>query len=205
MDWLDLGVRETSDPAFFNPGCCRGLSGTRLDPQAVFGRPFGFGFGWGQHAERGMPSACVVPELDVVVYRRGELNPGLPLAAVEQLDLHPSPEAFHHRVVVPETASHEMRERVEFDLLVADRAARSACHLVLFNDPELKVIASTPYIHGFVDGTTAGAADIGVTGAFTVGSESQVFDFCLPESTGQTVEHFVGTAVQVTDLVVTSN
>ena len=47
-----------------------------------------------------MPAAGVVPELDVVVDRGGELDPRLPAAAVEQLDLHPPPEALHQRVVV---------------------------------------------------------------------------------------------------------
>jgi hypothetical protein len=58
-----------------------------------------FDLDWGAHPERGVSSSGVVPELDVVVDRGRKLDPGLPTAAVEQLDLHAAPEALHHRVV----------------------------------------------------------------------------------------------------------
>jgi hypothetical protein len=40
-----------------------------------------------------------VEVLDVVVDRGGELDAGLPALAVEELDLHASPERFDHRIV----------------------------------------------------------------------------------------------------------
>ena len=41
------------------------------------------------HAERGVSALAVVPDLDVVEHRIGELDPGGPALAVEELDLHP--------------------------------------------------------------------------------------------------------------------
>ena len=48
-----------------------------------------FKFDRGQHAETGVPSPAVVEHLDVLEDRVRELDPGLPAARVEQLDLHP--------------------------------------------------------------------------------------------------------------------
>lgn len=42
-----------------------------------------------------MPPLGVVPELDVIVDRGSELDPRLPPPAIEELDLHPRPEALH--------------------------------------------------------------------------------------------------------------
>ena len=78
--------------------------------------------------------------------------------------------------------------------------AYPGCKLVLYQTTDSKIISSTPIIHGFVQGTTAGAVDIATTGAFSVGSASAVYDFCVPEAKGQTEDHFEGTAVQVTNL-----
>lgn len=47
-----------------------------------------------------MPASGVVEEFDVVVDGAGELDPGLPAFAVEELDLHPPPERLDHRIVV---------------------------------------------------------------------------------------------------------
>jgi len=69
VDWFNLAARETSVSAFVNQHCWRGLSSARFDPCAVFGRPRGFGFGWGQHLQGGVPAAGVVEQLDVVVDR----------------------------------------------------------------------------------------------------------------------------------------
>lgn len=47
-----------------------------------------------------MAALAVEPDLEVVEYRIGELDAGLPLAPVEQLDLHARPEQLDHGVVV---------------------------------------------------------------------------------------------------------
>ena len=78
---------------------CRGLSASRFGHRMLVGGPRVFDLGGGAHRERGVSASGVVPELDVVVDRRRELDPGLPAAAVEQLDLQAAPEALHHRVV----------------------------------------------------------------------------------------------------------
>lgn len=55
---------------------------------------------WAEHPKRRVPAPGVVEELDVVVDRICELDPGLPAFAVEELDLHPPPERLDHRIVV---------------------------------------------------------------------------------------------------------
>lgn len=71
-----------------------------------------------------MPAPGVVPELDVVVDRCGQLDPCLPFPAVQELNLHPSPEALHHRVVICRSdGPHRWCEAVLADAL-AERPRR---------------------------------------------------------------------------------
>jgi hypothetical protein len=47
-----------------------------------------------------VPESAVVEDLEVLEDRVGELEPVAPTLPVEQLGLHPAPDAFDHRVVV---------------------------------------------------------------------------------------------------------
>lgn len=58
----------------------------------------GFELDGGQHAKRGVPAVTVVEDLEVAEDLGGELDPGVPALAVEELDLHPRPERLDHRV-----------------------------------------------------------------------------------------------------------
>src|ERR1022692_2044976 len=68
-------------------------------------QPASFNFGWREHPQAGMSASGVVKQLDVVEDRGRQLDPRLPLLAIEQLDLHAAPEALHHGVVVGPAAS----------------------------------------------------------------------------------------------------
>jgi hypothetical protein len=57
--------------------------------------------GWEQVAELRVPALPVVEDLDVVEHRVCQLDPGSPLLAVEQFDLHAGPERFDHDVAQP--------------------------------------------------------------------------------------------------------
>ncbi len=59
-----------------------------------------FELDWGQVVEAGVASDGVVEGFDPLEHRRGQLGPGGPVAAVEELDLHRAPERLHERVVV---------------------------------------------------------------------------------------------------------
>lgn len=56
-------------------------------------------FGRGEHVQGAVAPSAVVPDLDVVVDRAGELDTGLPSFAVQQLDLHSGPERLDHRII----------------------------------------------------------------------------------------------------------
>ena len=62
-------------------------------------------FGWGEHIQGAVAPCRVVEQLDVVVDGGSELDPCLPSLAVEELDLHASPERLDHRVVGGSTDS----------------------------------------------------------------------------------------------------
>ena len=58
----------------------------------------------GEHRERAVPALTVVEDLEVVFEDRvRELDAGTPALPVQQLDLHPRPERFDHRVVIAVT------------------------------------------------------------------------------------------------------
>jgi hypothetical protein len=99
FDWFYPESGENRRSAVVNQHRWSGLSDPCSGNSAVVaGGPRGFDLGRGAHPERGVAAPAVV-ELDVVVDRGGELDPGLPATAVEQLDLHAAPEALHHRIV----------------------------------------------------------------------------------------------------------
>src|SRR6476646_2298866 len=54
----------------------------------------------GEHPDRGVSSLAVVPDLDVVEVRVGQLDAGGPPLPIEEFDLHPRPERLDHGVVV---------------------------------------------------------------------------------------------------------
>lgn len=86
-----------------------GMSGDGV-PRVSWSRVVGFSChdGWcsvlelyrGEHAEAAVSAAAVVPDFEVVEDRVGEFDAGLPVAAVEQLDLHAGPEGLDHRIVI---------------------------------------------------------------------------------------------------------
>ena len=71
-----------------------------------------FVFCWAYHVECAVAAFGVVELFDVVVDGSGEFDAGGPTLAVEELDLHASPEGFDHGVVVwaaDRAAGHELR------------------------------------------------------------------------------------------------
>lgn len=71
--------------------------------------------------ERGVPASAVVEHLDVLEERVCQLDPGLPLLPVQQLDLHRGPERLHHRIVQPVADGPERRQQTGgADLLSED-------------------------------------------------------------------------------------
>src|ERR1035441_9964752 len=93
---FNLSVRETSRPRSVDWQVGRGLSEQTL---ILRFEPVDFGFGWREHAQAGVPASGVVEQLDVVVDRGRQLDPRLPLLAVQQLDLHSAPEALNPRAI----------------------------------------------------------------------------------------------------------
>src|SRR5579863_498223 len=92
---LTRRVRETSCQPLVDPLVWRGLS----ERTFILGfQPDRLDLDRGAHFERGVAASGVV-ELQVVMDAGRELDPCLPAPAVEQLDLHATPEALHHRVV----------------------------------------------------------------------------------------------------------
>jgi len=65
----------------------------------------------GEPPELAVTALSVVPDLEVIEDRVGELDAGVPLLAVEQFDLHPGPERLDHGVVVAVTDAAHRREQ----------------------------------------------------------------------------------------------
>lgn len=59
-----------------------------------------FEFSWGEHIQGAVSAVGVVEDLDVVMNLIRERDPGLPFLSVQQLNLHSTPEAHLHGVVV---------------------------------------------------------------------------------------------------------
>ena len=77
-------------------------------------------FGGCEHVQGAVASACVVPDLDVVVGCARELDPSLPSFAVEQLDLHAGPERLDHRIVETERRRHRRMVRDPLPCVLAE-------------------------------------------------------------------------------------
>src|SRR5216117_4082063 len=62
----------------------------------------------GEHAQGAVASGAVVEDLQVLKDRVGQLDPGLPAVAVQQLDLHPGPERLDHGIVISRGQSNRV-------------------------------------------------------------------------------------------------
>lgn len=82
-DWLYGSSRK--------PMACPGLDVVVVAGFLGHGCP-GFELYRGEVADRGVAALSVVEDLDVLEHRVGQVEPGAPLLAVHQFDLHARPE-----------------------------------------------------------------------------------------------------------------
>ena len=91
-------------------------------------------FDRGEHPERAVTSLSVVEDLEVLEDRVGELDASLPLATVEQLDLHAAPERLDDRVVEAVTDRSHRRDEPGFLCPTRERPRRELRAVIRVDD-----------------------------------------------------------------------